>query len=369
MEFICDNSVETSDPHIQVAIDQAKFKYFGASKDSTKKSQSKGNRENSTQAKTVAVTEKTPTAEPVKSFITPKFMRAKTLHIFLYYLVYKHKGKISGSSEQSIYHEDMNWKIHTSFAQSTPSTIAGQRGFGKLLEDEEKAHLPIQCLTRRLRSVLLRDRKYLFSTYEVIENLCRMGLISMGPQYGKKKDNILLYVHKHACIKDTTTAPSAYMYVKADRDYERKLYTFETEDDVHMYWLDLQHIAFNTPLGAGGFDSILFVHLKRNWQSAVSIKPFNASQKINAAPKIQKLLENSEGGAPDRRVRLKRLKHNSLLKQKENKIDTCNTKKENSKQGELEKDTRIRERTYMRTLQKRPARKRAPFMTRKTKQP
>ncbi|GIY20157.1 general transcription factor 3C polypeptide 1 [Caerostris darwini] len=447
IEFICDTSMKPSDPHIQVVIDQAKFKYFGVSKDSSKKSQPISNQENSSQKKTTAVKttsavkEKTPkkstsvqpSTVPVMSFVTPKFIRAKTLHIFLYYLVYKHKGEIAKGNEQSVYHEGINWRRFIPPLPNPPSQqLQNREGWccladiysrmplslflkivnfkrsipdlKEFLDDEEKAHLPMQSLPRKMRSALLNDRKYLFSTYEVIEVLCRMGLMSMGQPYGKQKDHIFLYVHKHASIKDTTITPPAYIHVhvKENLNYERKLYTFETEDDVQAYWLDLEHIAFHTSLGkfsasfgetvyvpeakykhelinatkkkdfdevvddgtipgdslgAGGFDSVMFLHCRRSWQTSVGAKTSNAPQKVNAKPKIQNLLQKTEVTAPEGRVRLERLTQNTLIRQKDSRGENSTAKKENLRTIL----PRSRERTNLRTVQVRRTKKRAPY--------
>ncbi|GFR05630.1 general transcription factor 3C polypeptide 1 [Trichonephila clavata] len=452
IEFICDNDVQSNDPQIQVAIEQAKFKYFGVSKESNKK----GNAELKPEATSQQQTGK-PTCIPVKNAatkekslkkapssqqpppdtahknlrMTPKFIRAKVLHTFLYYMVYKHKGNPGNSDEQRIYHESISWKrfvpplpdygkegwcFLTDIYSCMPLSLfikivnfrQGIPNLNHYIENEEKSHYLIKFLPQNLRNSLLNNRKYLFSTNDVIKVLGYMGLVSVGPQVGKQKDQIFLYVHKRASIKDTTISPTGYLHISTDINYEVKSYIFEHEEDVETFWIDLESISFHTPLGkyssavgktisiteasfkpelvgaiknkgfdeiidvgtipgdglgAGGFDSILFLHCRRNWQAAVNTKSTETTRKgkrqNTALVSIQNLLKNTETANSDCRTRLHRLTKNTLLTQKEQKSDaqTPTTKKMVSKpmQPVGRKTTRLR------TVQLRPNKKRAPY--------
>ncbi|GFS98716.1 general transcription factor 3C polypeptide 1, partial [Nephila pilipes] len=446
IEFICDNEVQSNDPQIQVAIEQAKFKYF-VSKESNKKG---------TECKPEAITrpptgkpahiasknaaekeqtlKKVPSSDTVQKYprMTPKFIRAKVLHTFLHYLVYKHKGDPGSSDEQRIYHESMSWKrfvpplpdhgkegwcFLTDIYSRMPLSLfvkivnfkQGIPNLNQYMENEEKSHYLIKFLPQSLRNSLLNNRKYLFSTNDVIKVLCYMGLISIGPQVGKQKDQIFLYVHKRASIKDTTISPTGYLHVSTDINYEIKTYVFEREEDIENFWFDLESIAFHTSLGkysaavgktlvvteanfkpelvctiknkgfdevvddgsipgdglgAGCFDSILFLHCRRNWQSAVNTKSSETTRKGNkrqntALLSIQNLLKNTETANSEYRTRLHRLTKNTLLTQKEQKSDI----QKSTVKKIISKPIHPvgRKTTKLRTVQLRQNKKRAPY--------
>ncbi|KAG8182950.1 hypothetical protein JTE90_003328 [Oedothorax gibbosus] len=411
IELICDNSLEQSDPFIQVAIEQAKFKYFSVSKEN-KKSQNSDKLNSSLTNKDESLAEQSSVKEEVKEkeqkaseilhkypLMTPKYMRAKSLHMFLHYLVYQHKAELITSNEQVVYQDTLSWKrfvpplppdysrnpgwcflsdIYSRMPLSLFLKIVNFRqgvpGLNTYLENEEKANYLIKFLPLHLRNNLLNNRKYLFSTNDVIRVLCYMGLVSMGPQAGKQKDQMFLYVHKHASIKDTTMSSPGYLHVQSDLDYEVKPYTFHTEDDVQNYWLDLESTSFNTPLGkfsaaagktiaimeanfkpelmatykvkgfdevldngeipgdglgAGGYDSVLFMHSRRNWHPpATAAKPLAAKDKsVPVLNSLQHLLQTSGSTKPESRSRLQRLTKSSLLLQKENKLQKSTSKR------------------------------------------
>lgn len=455
IEFICDNSLQQSDPFIQVAIEQAKFKYFSVSKD-IKKNQSSGkqgilaNKTNQSESeplvdqsivKTEVMDESSDVILHKYPLMTPKYIRAKSLHVFLHYLVYQHKADLINSSEQVVYHDSITWKrfvpplpdygkregwcfladIYSRMPLSLFLKIVnfrqGVSGLNNYLENEEKANYLIKFLPQHLRNNLLNNRKYLFSTNDVIRVLCYMGLVSMGPQVGKQKDQIFLYVHKYASLRDTTTSPPGYIHVSKDLTYDVKPYTFHGEDDVENYWLDLESMCFHTPLGkfsaatgktiaiveanfkpelmatlkskafdevtdegdipgdglgAAGYDSVLFMHSRRNWQSPASgVKPTLSSSRERASPvpnSLQHLLQTSQTTKPESRSRLQRLTKNSLLLQKENKLKAGKkgTAKKLVEETPLLASKGRRKRIKIRTVKARPS-KRLPYYDEKDK--
>ncbi|KAF8789321.1 General transcription factor 3C polypeptide 1 like protein [Argiope bruennichi] len=458
IEFICDNSVEKSDPLIQVAIEQAKFKYFGVSKKANGKVTHGNKQVNSSSVssnsspgtnKNTTIKEKPgkkhvtkPPPEIIIKYprMTPKFLRAKALHSFLFYIVYKHKGNPGNSEEQVIYHDALNWRrfvppllerigegwvylsdIYSRMPLSLFVKIVhfnhGVPGLNEYLENEEKSHYLIKFLPQNLRNSLMNNRKYLFSTNEVIKILCYLGLVSLGPSAGKQKDQLFLYVHKHASVKDTTISPSGYVHIKEDLNYEVKSYTFETEDDVETFWLDLENIAFHTSLGkfsaaagktiriteadykpelisalknkhfhevvdagkipgdglgAGGFDSSLYMHCRRNWQNTATTQPSRNSQTPyqkgdTALVSIQNLLKHNEKSSTETRTRMQRLTKNAFLTQKDNRLTTNRPSDKKKATVSPVKFPNKRDRTKIRTVKVRHTKKRAPYYDEKDK--
>ncbi|CAL1296548.1 unnamed protein product [Larinioides sclopetarius] len=459
IEFICDNSLDKSDPLIQVAIEQAKFKYFGVSKKTNSKAPNANKQESPSAApsgNSAASTNKNAigkeksakkpvTKQPTEAIIkyprmTPKFLRAKALHSFLFYIVYKHKGNPGNNEKQVIYHDTLNWRrfvppllerigegwvylsdIYSRMPLSLFVKIVhfnhGVPGLNQYMENEEKSHYLIKFLPQNLRNNLMNNRKYLFSTNEVIKILCYLGLVSIGPSAGKQKDQLFLYVHKHASIKDTTISPSGYVHIKKDLNYEVKSYSFETEDDVENFWLDLENIAFHTSLGkfsaaagktiriteadykpeliaatknkqfndvvdkgiipgdglgAGGFDSSLYLHCRRNWQNTANTQPPTNSQKPypkrdTALVSIQNLLKHNDKPSSETRTRLQRLTKNALLTQKDNKLVVNKSSDKKKVIVSAPKFPTKRERTKVRTVKMRHTKKRAPYYDEKDK--
>ncbi|XP_021003062.1 general transcription factor 3C polypeptide 1 [Parasteatoda tepidariorum] len=438
LEFICDNSVEPTDQCIQVAIEQAKFKYFCVNKDK-EKSKEKSQFEASAKSGKENIPEKEKfhtKPGPNQTFSTvnhPKFVRARILHEFLYYLVYDHKGPILKNDEQCVYHDSLTFKR---FLPPLPDlTDEKKQGWCFLadiylriplsvfmkvvtigypipnikeyLEDEEKQHYLIKYLPQDLRNSLLNNRRFLFSTHDVIKNLCYMGLVSMGPQIGKQKDQAFLYVHKNASLKDTTVSSPGYLYIQTNLEYETKQYTFKSLTDVENFWLDLESICFRTQLGrynsatgktfslteaaykpelkkcvdskkfedivdsgqipgdglgAGGYDSALFMHIKRNWVSStmkksLEIKSKSDSQEIPRKYTLQHLLKTKNAPKPENRSRLQRLTKPTLSIKKEKQIQNKSPQRKPAAVPYVSK----RQRTIIRTINKRTTRKRLPY--------
>ena len=185
-------------------------------------------------------------------------------------------------------------------------------GLDQFLQHPVKQHLLLPHLPLELRQGLIYARKYIFSVHEVITNMVYMGLAQFGPHNLKEKDQVFIYLNRNTSVLDTTTSPPGYHHIARERTYESKNYTFETMDDLHSYWFDVWTICSHTPLGsvntvagqsitlellrkkpvmmqatsarqqdeapradngqvpgdglgAAGFDSALFAHLKRNW--------------------------------------------------------------------------------------------------------
>ncbi|XP_063738883.1 general transcription factor 3C polypeptide 1 isoform X2 [Eleginops maclovinus] len=190
-------------------------------------------------------------------------------------------------------------------------------GLEEYLSHPVKQHHLIRTLPARMRRQLLYKRKYIFSFHENLQKMVYMGLVQFGPiEKFKEKDQVFVFVMRHATIVDTTNAEPHYWLVSEsfDKPFEQRHYTFNTAEDVENYWFDLMCVCLNTPLGvirnkrntseeendpsfvhernvfvglayllkgnlevcddgsipgdgkgAGGLHSEFFAHLKRNW--------------------------------------------------------------------------------------------------------
>ncbi|XP_072514014.1 general transcription factor 3C polypeptide 1 isoform X2 [Salminus brasiliensis] len=189
-------------------------------------------------------------------------------------------------------------------------------GLEEFLNDPVKQHYLVKFLPSSIKTQLLHRRKYFFSFYENLQRLCFMGLLQFGPvEKFMDKDQGFFYLKKHATIVDTTVCEPHYNLAIETRPFDRRRYTFSTQQDVENYWFDLLCVCLNTPLGvirprpqgedraadkpdtsvgsvryeslqytlkgncdvvddgvtpgngqgAGGLDSSFFSHLKRNW--------------------------------------------------------------------------------------------------------
>ncbi|XP_039298172.1 general transcription factor 3C polypeptide 1-like isoform X2 [Nilaparvata lugens] len=189
------------------------------------------------------------------------------------------------------------------------------------LDHPVKRHILVKDLPVNVRNCLLHKRKYVFSIYEVATRLAYIGLVQLGPQNMKEKDHVFMYVNRNGLLLDTKISRLGYHKISDDIDYNEIRYYFEAMVDVERYWLDLWKICMHTKLGnrssvigtdviiehiqdkpdminillartreevvekdvgylpgdklgAAGFDSALFSHLKRNW----AFKPFPKSR-------------------------------------------------------------------------------------------
>ncbi|XP_035993309.1 general transcription factor 3C polypeptide 1 [Fundulus heteroclitus] len=219
------------------------------------------------------------------------------------------------------------------------------------LSDPVKQHYLVRLLPPRMKRQLLYKRKYIYNFYENLQKLTYMGLLQFGVvERFKDKDQVFIYLKRNASIVDTTSSEPHYWLVQEppDKPFERRHYTFNTAEDVESFWFDLMCVCLNTPLGvirnkrsgtvdestspfvhkhtvivgmgyllkgsyevcddgsipgdgrgAGGLDSELFSHLKRNWF-------WTSHLLISKRPSSQK--------APDAKLRLKSLLSKTSLR-------------------------------------------------------
>ncbi|XP_015249512.1 PREDICTED: general transcription factor 3C polypeptide 1-like isoform X1 [Cyprinodon variegatus] len=217
------------------------------------------------------------------------------------------------------------------------------------LSDPVKQHYLVRALPQRMKRQLLYKRRYIHVFYVNLQKLTYMGLLQFGVvERFKDKDQVFIYVKRNATIVDTTTSEPHYWLVQEppDKPFERRHYVFNTAQDVESFWFDLMCVCLNTPLGvvrskrngaadestppfvhdhsvivgmgyllkgsyevcddgsipgdgrgAGGRDSELFSHLKRNWLWTSHLLNTNTklsgSQAPDPQPRLKSLLSRS----------------------------------------------------------------------------
>uniref|UniRef100_UPI00358F88C2 general transcription factor 3C polypeptide 1-like isoform X2 n=1 Tax=Myxine glutinosa TaxID=7769 RepID=UPI00358F88C2 len=108
----------------------------------------------------------------------------------------------------------------------------------------------IRFLPLEMRQKLLHKRKYLASVFESIQRLCYMGLLQFGPadKY-QERDQIFVYVKRHGTVMDTTMCEPHNKLARSTQPFPHHMYSFVVLQDVDNYWLHLQCVCLNTPLG------------------------------------------------------------------------------------------------------------------------
>jgi len=399
LHFVCEPGIDESNTVIQSAIEQAKMKFniqpritntsLGLVKDEQFLTESVseslaelGQLENVSQSPTKAVSMG---RIGRKYGLQPKFVKMRELHLLLYYLIYGYSGepgldqreaaeKLSGiglvdddvveeMSDMVLYSSEVSWKMfipplpaHQGWGQGwclmcdillrLPLSIFVKLinitmevpGLQDYLTHPVRRNYLIRSLPHSMRNKMLYQRKYIFAVHEVATRLAYIGVLQFGPQKLKEKDQVFLFMNRHASLLDTTTSGPGYHQVDADKNFPLEEYTLSSLPDVEQFWHRLWEVCIFTPLGgssalsgqeitlevmerkqamidalspknaeeaeiqddgtipgdglgAAGLDSSIFAHLKRNWtwnSSAMHRK----GDKLAAPPFIMSEISN-----------------------------------------------------------------------------
>lgn len=350
MLFICHPSVNETHSEIQSAIEQAKMKLPIVSAHHSKK------KKNQDSKKTKQPALKYEPKAGRKYGFKPKFVRMRILHNYMFYLIYGYDGdanldqtckkEIIDKTEVDpsfleempfVYRTEIDWKmflpplpVHAEYPAgwcllsdvllrlplclfvSIVNVSHCIPGLSEYLEHPLKKFYLVKCMPPEILHNLTIYRRYIFVISEIVSRLGFIGLIQMGPQKLKEKDQVFIYLNKNAMLYNTIPSDVGYYHISKNKNYECVQYQFNTAEDVEHYWYDLWNFAMNTNLGnrnsmtgqpivvesvntkkellaaiqpktieetkacdvgyipgdnlgAGGLDSDMFVHLKRNW--------------------------------------------------------------------------------------------------------
>ncbi|KAB7499102.1 General transcription factor 3C polypeptide 1 [Armadillidium nasatum] len=229
----------------------------------------------------------------IKGNVGPKFVRMQEFHKLLYYLEtltldqteawinINNLSKDEFSSENfdnypALYLSEVSWKMfipplpkHPTLAVNgwifivdvllrIPLTIFVQivsvtcesRLLMEYLDHPIKRNLLVKNLPPDLRRYLLNRRRYVTYVMELCKRLCYVGLLQMGKQVMKEKDQVFVYLNRNASLIDTTISDPGYTTISPDKEYVSKEYVFKSLQDVIQF--DMFTICMHTPLGAHG---------------------------------------------------------------------------------------------------------------------
>ncbi|XP_055298279.1 general transcription factor 3C polypeptide 1 isoform X2 [Sitodiplosis mosellana] len=223
--------------------------------------------------------------------ITPKFIRLRTLHEFMFYLAREHKSielvdqnevvaKLRETSPVAfedmdevpmIWNAEIGWRMfvpplikHNGFDEGwcllsdcifrMPLSIFVKvvniayeiKGLDEFISHPIKKHFLVKDIPVRLQQMLFARRKYVFSLFELLRRLICIGLVQAGP-HRSMKDQAFYYMNRFASLIDTSSSLPGTYYV-SEQDYTEMVYQFSTLDDVFTFWDDMHRICMSTKL-------------------------------------------------------------------------------------------------------------------------
>uniref|UniRef100_A0A1B6C3M8 GTF3C1 extended winged-helix domain-containing protein n=2 Tax=Clastoptera arizonana TaxID=38151 RepID=A0A1B6C3M8_9HEMI len=363
LHFVCQPNISIDHSVIQSNIEQAKLKFITIGKGSIEKLSRRPVKGLTNELLHEGRTRKLPAhlkynKKAGRSYgFCPKFLRMQILHKFLFYMTYGYTGledlnqeeALSKIKEQCDLTEDVSNMMSQIYMPTVDwmmfiPPLPNHGGYGKgwcLLSDvilrlplliflqlvninyevpdlydylnhPIKKYLLVKNVPLHLKEILTFHRKFVHTIHELITRLCYVGLIQLGSQSFKEKEQVFVYVNTNAILFDTSTSRCGYHQVSKDIDYPVHKYKFKTTDNVEQFWYDCWNFCMHTllggrlcatgkvivleplankpcmieavqsrtcnevteldvgyipgdRLGAAGYDSAMFAHLKKNW--------------------------------------------------------------------------------------------------------
>lgn len=233
--------------------------------------------------------------------ITPKFVRLRTLHEFLFYLVYENCITPETPSDEqvidkkqaiqhwkinephlidfdelndlpAIYSTNIEWKMfvpplpkHSEYPHGwflvsdilcrMPLSIFIRvvnftyeiRGLDDVLSHPIKKHLLLHKLPGEIQQALFHRRKYLFNFEELLKRFCCMGIAQTGAKKFNIIDQRFYFLNRRATLLNTITSRPGYIRTSI-QDYTEQFYEFNSYKYVQTYWDDMYKICMSTKL-------------------------------------------------------------------------------------------------------------------------
>ncbi|KAJ8301380.1 hypothetical protein KUTeg_020367 [Tegillarca granosa] len=277
LHFLCDRSVEPTDPVIKSTIEQIKMKLFTFSKDVMKSVKVEQEREEKQTPKVQRIPTNIPDSaresikklQEFKSLLKPKDMIYdapvgditsplgtikepdvyKDVSSWIRYIppLPQHKGFPKGWCLLSDILLYLPLRIFCSVIRITYQI----EGLKDALKNPSLGLYPVCYLPFKLTQQLMFARKYIYSVAECCQRLCMMGLLSFGHQVIKEKDQVFVYLHKIGSLIDTRLSLPGYCKVTMPEGHEPEVitYKFDSQENVDKYWTDLHYFAFNSNIG------------------------------------------------------------------------------------------------------------------------
>lgn len=299
--YVSNKTVDSNFSLMQSCIEQAKSRFKLNIYEEECRMENKKARSNA--AESTSATEDTDVkSEPLQKLsknmnpsfnygITPKFIRLRTLHKFLFYLSRDHKATelvnqseiVANLKENSphyfddiddlpmIWNAEFDWRMfipplikHNGFDEGwclltdcvfrMPLSIFVKtvnigyeiKGLDEFISHPLRKHFLVKDIPIRLQQMLFARRKFIFSLDELLRRLICIGLVQAGP-HRSIKDQAFYYVNRLASLIDTSTSLPGTYYV-SEQDYTELVYEFSTLQDVSTYWDDMYRICMSTKL-------------------------------------------------------------------------------------------------------------------------
>uniref|UniRef100_A0A8D8SPL0 General transcription factor 3C polypeptide 1 n=1 Tax=Cacopsylla melanoneura TaxID=428564 RepID=A0A8D8SPL0_9HEMI len=211
--------------------------------------------------------------------------------------------------------------------------------------DPVRRFYPVKDTSPDIFTLLTRQqdgRKNVANVFQIFSNLATIGLVQFGKRNGPEKENFVLYINKKASLRDTINVNPSYIKLNPTQLRPPVQYELTELATVKQYWLNSCHICTSTPLGirqtaigqkvtsykkmqdnpnvslfcehcddmnlilqrdngitpgdnlgAAGYDSTSFAHMKKNWSSTAKvIKTMPVVKPARGINKPSKLFRN-----------------------------------------------------------------------------
>lgn len=235
----------------------------------------------------------TSTNESFNYGYTPKFIRLRTLHEFMFYLAREHLTCNEPLNQEdvvtklvqnapdafddniselpTIWNAELGWKMfvpplvkHNGFNDGwcllsdciyrMPLSIFVKviniayeiKGLNEYISHPIKKHFLVKDIPINLQQMLFSRRKYIASLHELIRRLICIGLAQAGP-HRAQKDQAFYYMNVFARLIDTSGSEPNTYYV-SEQEYPEMIYKFMSLEDVSTYWDDMHRICMSTKL-------------------------------------------------------------------------------------------------------------------------
>lgn len=292
--YITSKEVDMSFPLMKSSLEQAKSKFQLSIVDEENRMDARKIKKDPTKIVSHLNTQRVASSsnQSLNYGLTPKYIRLRTLHEFLFYLSYEHKHtSIEMNQEElaekvkqnavidcsdiepmpQIWSSDGSWKTfvppllkHQGFNEGwvllsdcifrMPLSIFVRvvnisyeiRSLDEILVHPIKKHFLLKDLPVQLQRILFSRRKYIASIHDLLLRLCAIGLIQIGP-HRATKDQAFYYVNRYAKLYDTSTSEQGLYYI-TDKEYTDTIYELNSLKNVSIYWNDLHSICMSTKL-------------------------------------------------------------------------------------------------------------------------
>lgn len=93
-----------------------------------------------------------------------------------------------------------------------------------------------------VRKAIFFKRKYLTSIFDSLNKLAFCGLLQMGPQKYKEKDQSFIYLNRKASLLDTKTSEPGYNKI-SKQEYPKLKFYFNSVNEIDQYWYQMYFIS------------------------------------------------------------------------------------------------------------------------------